>query len=38
MGGAGLSCVVCLKVDFQQLFGLCCQERWETVCISLKGI
>lgn len=38
VGGAGLMCDVCLKVDFQQLLEWCCQELRETVCILLKGI
>lgn len=38
VGGVGLSRAVCLKADFQQLLGLCCQELWETVHISSKGI
>lgn len=38
VGGVGLTCDVCLKVDFQQLLQLRCQELWEAVCILLKGI
>jgi len=37
-GGVDLSCAVCLKADFQQLLGLCCQDLWETVCVLSKGI